>query len=270
MSVRPRSSASKSNRRGSRPRRLPAHCFRLYRRLYHRLRRCGHTRTFTGASRPSRKSMSAVPSSLACYMHSYRQYRVPSRTPVAAQRVLDIAMARAKSRCTLQWLSSSGPSCSTKMFGQSGSTLTRCWSRPWRSQLRKQTHMSLRHIGQHIHTQTAQRRLADSHGCVCWDGWRRGQRHLIDGGRGGRCSMATAAAWVGRNADTWELASGRSWRCDRAWMGHDRERRAIRCSQVPSASAVWRCFWLCLQVDGKLASSAGVMRWLNAGKSRCL
>ena len=79
------------------------------------------------------------------------------------------------------------------------------------------------------------------HGCVCWDGWRRGQRHLIDGGRGVRCSMATAAAWVGRNADTWELASGRSWRCGRAWMGHDRERSAIRCSQVPSASAVWRC-----------------------------
>ena len=171
MSVRPRSSASKSNRRGSRHRRLPAHCFRVYHRLYHRLRRCGHTRTFTGASRPIRKSMSAVPSSLACYMHSYRQYRAPSRTPVAAQRVLGIAMARAKSRCTLQWLSSSGPSCSTKMFGQSGSTLTRCWSRPWRSQLRKQTHMSLRHIGQHIHTQTAQRRLADSMvACAGMDG----------------------------------------------------------------------------------------------------
>ena len=40
--------------------------------------------------------MSAVPSSLACNMHSYRQYRAPSRTPVAAQRVLGIAMARAK------------------------------------------------------------------------------------------------------------------------------------------------------------------------------
>lgn len=96
MSVRPRSSASKSNRRGSRPRRLPAHCFRVYHRLYHSLCRCGHTRTFTGASRPSRKSMSAVPSSLACYMHPYRQYRAPSHTPVAAQRFLGIAMARAK------------------------------------------------------------------------------------------------------------------------------------------------------------------------------
>ena len=96
MSVRPRSSASKSNRRGSRPRRLPAHCFRVYHRLYHSLCRYGHTRTFTGASRPSRKSMSAVPSSLACYMHPYRQYRAPSHTPVAAQRFLGIAMARAK------------------------------------------------------------------------------------------------------------------------------------------------------------------------------
>ena len=159
MSVRPRSSASKSNRRGTRPRRLPAHCFRVYHRWYHRLCRCGHTRTFTGASRPIRKSMSAVPSSLCfagciCIGNAGR----PVACTVAAQRFLGIAMARAKCQCTLQWLSSSGPSCSTKMCGQSGSTLTRCWSRPWRSQLRKQTHMSLRHIGQHIHTQTAQRR----------------------------------------------------------------------------------------------------------------
>ena len=184
----------------------------------------------------------------------------PVACTVAAQRFLGIAMARAKCQCTLQWLSSSGPSCSTKMCGQSGSTLTRCWSRPWRSQLRKQTHMSLRHIGQHIHTQTAQRRLADSHGCVCWDGWRRGQRHLIDGGRGG------GAAWPRRQRGSVGMQIPGNWQVGDpggvAVLGwgmteNGGQSDVLRCRPLPLSGAA---FWLCLQVDGKLASSAGVVR----------
>ena len=215
--------------------------------------------------------MSAVQSSLACYMHSYRQYRAPSRTPVAAQRFLGIAMARAKpvhiavvelerpivfDETVRPIRLNTDPMLVTSMEVATAQA---------------NAHEPASHRPAHTHADSAaQGRLADSHGCACWDGWRRGQRHLIDGGRGG------GAAWPRRQRGSVGMQIPGNWQVGDpggvAVLGwgmteNGGQSDVLRCRPLPLSGAA---FWLCLQLDGKLARSAGVVRKLDAGKSRCL